>query len=944
VYLDRAYAYLIPHTAASFENSLGFYRKLLNFSPGEKVTILLHDFHDYGTGGTNTIPWNYLSLGIEPYDYAYETAPANERMNWVMNHELMHVLATDKASGADLLFRQMFFGKVAPSPDDPVTMVYSALTSPRWYSPRWFHEGIAVFWETWMAGGIGRALGAYDEMVFRTMVADSAYFYDYVGLESEGTTIDFQVGANSYLYGTRFVSYLALSYGTEKLMRWLDRREGSDRYYASQFEDVYGTSLRDEWSHWVSWEHEWQRANLDSVRRYPVTGMRPLTGEPLGSVSRAFCDTSRGELYVALNRPGRLAAVAAINLETGSIRSLADVISPALYYVSSLAFDPSSGSLYYTTHNSSGWRSLHVVNVGTGDGRELLHDARIGDLAFDRADGSLWGVQHHNGYSTLVRIPPPYDVWTEVLPMKYGKDLYDLDISSDGSLLTASMIEISGRQQLIAMHIDNLRAGDPSYEVLYEFENCSPMNFVFSPDGRFLYGSTTYTGVANVVRYDFALKKMDWLTNVETGLFHPLPFIGDSLIAFRFTSRGFLPVVFQQSVREDISPIRYLGQAVVERCPVVTSWKIPPPSVVNIDSLTTYAGEYYPWNYTALASAYPVVEGYKDYTNVGLRANVQDMLGVSAISLRGSYSPSRSVPVNERIHVAGELRWWQWRFTASYNTSDFYDLFGPTKTSRKGVDAGIQWSDFLIFDRPKTLEASLSAHTYTGLDRLPEYQNVAASFDKFSTLNGRLTYAMKRRSLGAVDDESGVTASLSALTTLVHSELVPRLLGTFEAGFPLPLDHSSLWLRTSGGWGGGKGDDVFGGFFFGGFGNNWVDHGEPRRYREVSSFPGAELNAFGGTTFLKSTFEWTFPPIRFREFGVPAFYCTWAWFALFASGVVTDVDRKDLQTSALSLGAQLDFKLVLFSHLDSTLSLGYAGACEKGRHMTREFMVSLKLL
>ena len=49
----------------------------------------------------------------------------------------------------------------------------------------------------------------YDEMVFRAMVNDNSYFYDIVGLESEGTTIDFQIGVNSYLYGTRFVCYLA---------------------------------------------------------------------------------------------------------------------------------------------------------------------------------------------------------------------------------------------------------------------------------------------------------------------------------------------------------------------------------------------------------------------------------------------------------------------------------------------------------------------------------------------------------------------------------------------------------------------------------------------------------------------------------------------------------------------------------------------------------------
>ena len=137
-------------------------------------------------------------------------------MNWLMNHELVHVVALDKAAGRDLFSARSSAARSRRSNEHPLSMFYSYLTSPRWYAPRWYHEGIAVFLETWMAGGIGRASGGYDEMVFRTMVLRGRYFYDLVGLESEGKTIDFQVGQNSYLYGTRFVSYLAYNTGRRR--------------------------------------------------------------------------------------------------------------------------------------------------------------------------------------------------------------------------------------------------------------------------------------------------------------------------------------------------------------------------------------------------------------------------------------------------------------------------------------------------------------------------------------------------------------------------------------------------------------------------------------------------------------------------------------------------------------------------------------------------------
>ena len=81
-------------------------------------------------------------------------------------------------------------------------------------------------------------MGGYDEMVFRTKVRDGSHIYDMVGLESEGKAIDFQVGVNSYLYGTRFMSYMANSHGPEKLIEWVTRKPGSEPHFISQFKLV----------------------------------------------------------------------------------------------------------------------------------------------------------------------------------------------------------------------------------------------------------------------------------------------------------------------------------------------------------------------------------------------------------------------------------------------------------------------------------------------------------------------------------------------------------------------------------------------------------------------------------------------------------------------------------------------------------------------------------
>lgn len=943
IYYDRAHEYLTFHLMRSFENSLAFHKKLFNYTPSEPVVVLMQDFGDYGHGGTSTVPWNYLSIGIEPFDYVYETMPANERMNWLMHHELVHVVATDKGAGRDLKYRRFFRGKVTPIQENPLSMLYSYLTSPRWYSPRWYHEGIAVFLETWMAGGVGRVLGGYDEMVFRTMVLEKAYFYDVVGLESEGTTIDFQVGQNSYLYGTRFVTWLAMQHGPEKLLQWFDRTEGSERYFSDQFQHVYGVSLHDQWRRWIVWEKEWQKQNLERIRQYPVTSERPISPSTLGSVSRSYYDRERGLLYAAINRPAQPAQIVSIDRVSGRLVKLAEVGTPALYYVTSLAHDASARKLFFTTDNARGWRDIHQLDLANGSRKLLMKNVRTGDLVVNAADHSLWGTQHHNGYTSIIRIPPPYKDWKPVLTLEYGRDLFDLDISPDGTTLSASMIDVSARQQLVSLQIADLLAGRSRYEVLHEFENNSPANFVFSPDGRYLYGTSYYTGVSNVFRYDRERKAMEAMTNSETGFFRPIPVSDHTLLGFRYTTKGFLPVEFAVARRDDLNAIQYLGQQVAERHPMVKGWNAGSPARVNLDEVTTYSGRYRPFREMRLASVYPVAEGYKDSVALGLRFNLADPLALHTLDVTTSYSPDEELDDEERFHFKAGYEHAPWEVRLKYNSTDFYDLFGPTKTSRKGHSASVSYHNSLIYERPKIFDYTIRAAYFGGLDTLPDFQNVQAPFEEYATVGAGLNYQDMRRTIGAVDFEKGFAWRADTAGSYVNSEFFPQVTGAIDYGFMLPLAHSSIWLRGAAGKSFGDEDNAFANFFFGGFGNNWIDYKEVRRYRDAYSFPGLELNEVGGNDFAKSTIEWTLPPIRFERAGVPGFYTNWARVALFGGGLVTNMSRPDERRWLQNAGAQVDFSLVLFSSLESTFSFGYALAFDHGR-TEDEFMVSLKLL
>ncbi len=295
-YFDPQETYLTPHAARSFLNSLEFQKYIFNWKPWEKTTVMLQDYVDEGNALALSSPRNVVWIDIEPLNQAFETMPPVERMYLMANHELVHVATGDGWNQQDFRWRRFFGGKPYATGVHPESLMYAYLTAPRNAAPRWYFEGSAVFMETWMSGGYGRALGAYDEMVFRAKVRDDAHFYSNLGMVAEGSAIDFQTIMNAYLYGTRFMSYLAYTRSPEKVIEWLSRGEDSKRYYSDQFKFVFGEPLEKAWDEWIQFEHEFQEKNLESVRKFPLTAGKPLTQEALGSVSRSFVDEKNNTL------------------------------------------------------------------------------------------------------------------------------------------------------------------------------------------------------------------------------------------------------------------------------------------------------------------------------------------------------------------------------------------------------------------------------------------------------------------------------------------------------------------------------------------------------------------------------------------------------------------------------------------------------------------------
>jgi len=575
----------------------------------------------------------------------------------------------------------------------------------------------------------------------------------------------------------------------------------------------------------------------------------------------------------------------------------------------------------------------------------LQKDARIGDLALSTPDASLYGLRHQNGLATLVRLPPPYETWTQVHTFPYGTDVYDIDVSPDGTLLSASVGGIDGKQRLAVFRLADLAADTVAPVAQFDFGTAVPEGFVFSPDGRFLFGSAYYTGVSNIFRYELKTRQLEMVTNTDTGLFRPVPLAGGNLIAFSYTGAGFTPVVVEKPrPLQDASAVKFLGAQIAAKYPVIRTWEAGSPARIDFESRVTRRDKYVPLREMELAALYPMVEGYKNSVGGGALMRLADPMGFDSVTLTASYSPDSDLDSDERAHASLEYRHLGWSAHASHNDADFYDLFGPTKRSRRGDAFGLGYEHALIYDKPRELHFTLDLTHYSNLERLPDAQNVAVAFDKLLTLKTGLDYGYVLNSLGAVDDEKGVRWELVVEGNYVNGETIPRYRGGLDFGVPFGPAHSTLWLLNAAGIADGDRGDPFATFFFGGFGNNYVDDGEIKRYREHYALPGFELNALGGRSFGKSTLEWNLPPVVFDRIGTPGFYLAWARPALFATALGTDLDNATNRIDAQSVGGQVDFRFQVLHRLDMTLSAGYGYGWAEDERAGEEVMLSLKIL
>ena len=528
---------------------------------------------------------------------------------------------------------------------------------------------------------MGRAQGAYDEMVFRSMVRDGSRFYEPPGAGVRGhqdrlpdrdqllplrhalhdlprlpllPRVRRRVGAPAR-EGTPGLLRVPVPAGLRPVPR--GRLAGLDRLRA-------GTSRR-------------RTSRRSASTRSPPT--KDLSPQPLGSVSRAYVDPETRNALRRVQLPGG-----------GRATSGRSPSTPA-----AIEQDPRRQGADDLHRHLAGLRPRHPdallhhrqLRLPRPDDRRPGHRRRRGCCSRTRAS-AIWSSTAptapcgacgtSTASATLVRIPHPYDEWKQDPLLALRRRASTTSTSRpDGRLLSASVGEISGRQSLRVMTLEGLRRRRHHRDRVVRLRGrASPRTSSSRPTaGTCTAAPTTPASpTSSATSSRPGTSRRSATPRPASSARSRSATSGSSSSAT--PARGSCPPASRPSPLEDVSPITFLGQQIVEKHPVLKEWQVGSPADVPLESLVERPGDV-PAPRPASASSRSTRSSRATRTRrrSGLRLNFSDPTALQPAERRAaSYTPGQRAAERRALPPPARVRALRLEALASSGTA-------PTSTT-----------------------------------------------------------------------------------------------------------------------------------------------------------------------------------------------------------------------------------------------------------------------
>jgi len=598
----------------------------LNWTPKDRVQIVLTDEFDFSNGWASPMPFNQMRLYLSPPDGNSSLEYYDDWFNLLITHELTHIVHMDMVGGIPGVLRTVL-GR-------------NQLTFPHALTPGFFIEGLAVYKETDFELGIGRGQSSAYAMMMREEVINGIDNLSQVAAPLRAWPLGKQ-----YLYGYYYYQFLADTYGEEKITEYLNLYSRNVIPFFLQNWDadsVFGKSHEELWDDFQVWLEARFQPQIDSINEHALVEGKNISHEGLfldaAAVSddRYFYGRNNGEDRFAIIERDHQGGEVVI----AELKSLIDLDANQ------------NGDLLYTRAIYRDDRRLFadIFRIGEmGESIRLTTSQRYRNARWINAENLELGLDQAimakritAGISHLDLLTDQGDLVESLWSGTLDDVLGDFNVSPDGQFVIANIKRAQQGWNLEIFDIEN--------KTWKKITNTKAIESQarFSSDGQFLLFSADYDETFNLYQLELASGEVERITRVMGGAFKPM-LIGDQLYYQSYDATGYNHALL---TRAALRGKQGLGRFNIQQ----QSGQFNYPNLYQELVGHSKEEEYSPWSTLMPTTWMPVFGGTDEYDIFGATISGGDALGRHNYSL-GLFLDSKNDLGSGGVAYAYDNKW-----------------------------------------------------------------------------------------------------------------------------------------------------------------------------------------------------------------------------------------------------------------------------------------------
>ena len=792
---------------------------LLGHEPEERCQVVIVDDSDDANGSATPTLYNVVRLNAPPPDSRSELNDFDDWVWLLLSHEYTHILHLDTIDGVPKLYDDAF-GK---------------LLAPNALQPRWFVEGLAVFEESRSSAG-GRVRSSWEDMQLRALaLGGSLLRLDELSSEPYA----WPRGEAFYLYGGRFLHYLAARFGEGAFAQISHDYGGRLVPYGLNIsaESATGESYPELYAQFTASLTDEAQRQAEAIRAEGETVPERLTNDGENPNTPRWRKDGRA-LYYAFHGADALPEVRELlpgcatwencaRQRPARLRAIATSFGlPALALAPDGALIVARPEIF---HEYETYQDLWRVDPATGAETRLSWGLRAQEPDAGPDGAIVFTLREPGGHTAIALLPPGASTPLVLYRPPGFEPVGAPRLSSDGGRL-AFVEHRDGRWRVRVGELERQRdatlpAGTlreraveaPTAASLHDVRDASEdpgqqLDPAFTADGRALVFSSDRTGVYNVYGvYNLAALPAAagdtvQLTNVVTGALQPAPSPDGRALAFlTYGPTGFDLARVPLTPRARTAPLPQLpGEAGPETRPVASftptddAWPAHPYSPVD-----------------TLARGYrlPLFAADARGAILGVQLGGYDVLGRHDYGVDAWWGFASKTPGFDAAYADHRFRA-DLSFGASRYVEDVpYAPPGYAQSAwRTNVTASLP---FTTLDHAQSFSVAYAMQylsRFGGFAMAPGERLELPPSGRIATVTAGYTFSSAKRFTRSISPEQGARFSVAA--TLSHpdvgSEFIYRLVtagASAYAAMPFAWEgrplHHALAVRVSGGYGSG---------------------------------------------------------------------------------------------------------------------------------------------